>query len=118
MMASMNRRPTRGCVLECTDAKDCERSFQPWRASQTTVRQQPVEAEVDAKRSENVDADNAGDQSAPAEKPGHQRKGRNEMIDHQCSGIQPVDAHRVGPQWRIEPALSCHFRVPRPTWRT
>ena len=67
MVAAMNGDPARRRILESADGKYGESVFQPFRAGEAAVGQQPVIADIDAERSEDVDSRQTQENAAPAE---------------------------------------------------
>ena len=67
MVQAMHCHPAGRRVLQATDAEDRQTVFEPFRAGEAAVGEQPVEAEVDAERAEDVCAEQTDRQPGPAE---------------------------------------------------
>src|ERR1700704_6635639 len=89
VMPPMNRYPACRRVLHGAHAKNGEAMLQPFRASETAMRQQPMIAQIYAETAEHINTDNGQHDPGPAEKPRQHRQQCDEMV-------QP-DGNRVGP---------------------
>src|SRR6266481_2976869 len=74
VMQPMVGNPTPRSVLETAHTKNGERVLQPFRAHHATMGQQPMKAQADSERAENIQAEERYHDAGPAEEPGHERE--------------------------------------------
>ena len=92
MMKSMGGNPPGRRVLQRTKRDGGERPLEPERHSQAAMGEQPVVAEVDPQRTEDIDEQDHDRDSRPAEVPRHKCQ-ECEQIDHRDRAqILPVNS--------------------------
>ncbi len=72
-MLPVHANPSGGCILHRANPQYCKASLDPFRAFETTVRQQPVEANGDS-LTEYVDPKQEYNERRPGKQVGHQSK--------------------------------------------
>jgi hypothetical protein len=105
MVLPMYADPASWGVLGTAQAQDSEEVLQPFGASEASVSEQAMEAQTNAKRTENIEAEQCRCQAGPTEEPGYERK--------QGDQVDPSDYRRVDPG---QPERLSQLRNRRPSF--
>src|SRR5262249_55631175 len=91
MMQTVHTDPSGRRVLQTAHAENCQRMFEPLRAIEAAVRQQPVIAKINTQCAKDVRAGERKSKSCPAKKPWQKREERYHMKESKADGVRPID---------------------------
>ena len=94
MVLPVRGHPARGCVFHAAQGHKHKKSLEPQGATKTTMRQQPMVAEVDADSAVEINSRPQQSRPGPTEEPRHEHEQGRRVPDKQRHGIAPQNPPR------------------------